>query len=57
MYRGSAGGKGLWYNKHILYSIFTFTGKKYNSIALGVILSGLYLGIVTMILTAAFRII
>ena len=57
MYRGSPDSKDLWTNKHILKSIQAFMGKKYNSAALGLIVSFLYQGILTMILTAAFRII
>ena len=57
MYRGSPDSKDLLANKLILYSILAFTGKKFISIALGVILSVLYLDIFTMNLTASFRII
>ena len=57
MYRGSPDSKDLWANKHILYSILAFTAHKCNSIARGVVLSVLYLGILTRILTAALRII
>ena len=55
MYQGSPDCKDLWANKHILYFILTFTGKKHNSLVLGVILSVLYLDIFTMTPTAAFK--
>ena len=57
MYRGSPDSKDIWANNHILYYIFAFTSKKCKSIPLGVIRSVLYVGIFTMILTAAFRIV
>ena len=56
MYRGSPDSKDLWANKLFLIYILAFTGKKCNSIALGIFLSVLYLGILTMILTKTFRI-
>ena len=36
--RGSNDNKDLWADKHILNSILTFIGKKFNSIGLGVII-------------------
>ena len=57
MYRVPPDSKDLWANKPILNSILAFTGKKCNSIALGVNLYALYLGIFAMVLTAAFRLI
>ena len=57
MYRSSLDSKDLWANKHILYYNPTPTVKKCNSIAPGVILIVLLLGIFSIILTAAFRII
>ena len=55
--RGWSDSKDLRASKHILYAILASTGKNCNSFALDVILSNLYLGIFTMILTAAFGII
>ena len=57
MYRVSPDSKDLWANKHILNSILALMGRKCSSITLRVTLSVLYLGMFTMIPSAAFRII
>ena len=57
VYLGSPDDNDLWFNKHIMNLILALEGMKYDYIALGVFISVSYLGIFTMILTAAFRII
>ena len=55
MYLGSPDNKDFCSNKHISNYFQALISKNYNSIAFGVIISVLYLGVFTMILPASFR--